>query len=55
MGEETNKIDFKVVYGRSLAVVKSCLDNYFAKITVQEKQDFMLFFHLCLVYILILW
>lgn len=34
-------IDFKVVYGRSLAEVKSCLDKFFVKMTVQDKQDFI--------------
>lgn len=34
-------IDFKVVYGRSLTEVKSCLDKFFVKMTLQDKQDFI--------------
>lgn len=35
------RIDFKVVYGRSLTEVKSCLDKFFVKMTLQDKQDFI--------------
>lgn len=34
-------IDFKVVYGQSLAEVRNCLDKFFTKMTIQEKQDFI--------------
>lgn len=34
-------IDFKVVYGQSLAEVRNCLDQFFPEMTVQDKQDFI--------------
>ena len=34
-------IDFKIAYGQSLAEVRNCLDKFFPKMTVQEKQDFI--------------
>lgn len=37
-------IEFKVVYGQSLAEVKNCLDRFFAEMTVQDKQDFIFSF-----------
>lgn len=43
--EENSRIerltDFKVVYGQSLAEVRSCLDKFFTKMTEQDKQDFI--------------
>lgn len=37
-------IEFKVVYGQSLAEVRNCLDKFFPEITVQDKQDFIFSF-----------
>lgn len=37
-------IEFKVVYGRSLAEVRNCLDKFFPEMTVQDKQDFIFSF-----------
>ena len=37
-------IEFKVVYGQSLAEVRNCLDKFFPKMTVQDKQDFIFSF-----------
>ena len=34
-------IDFKVVYGQSLAEIKKCLDKFFPEMAVQDKQDFI--------------
>lgn len=34
-------IDFKVVYGQSLAEVRNCLDKFFTEMTPQDKQDFI--------------
>lgn len=34
-------IDFKVVYGQSLAEIRNCLDKFFPEMTVQNKQDFI--------------
>ena len=34
-------IDFKVVYGQSLAEVRNCLDKFFPEMTVQDKQSFI--------------
>lgn len=43
--EESSRIerlaDFKVVYGQSLTEVRNCLDKFFPKMTIQEKQDFI--------------
>lgn len=37
-------VEFKVVYGRSLAEVRNCLDKYFPTMTNQDKQDFIFSF-----------
>lgn len=37
-------IEFKVVYGESLAEVRNCLDKFFPEMTVQDKQDFIFSF-----------
>lgn len=37
-------IEFKVVYGQSLAEVSNCLDQFFPEMTVQDKQDFIFSF-----------
>ena len=37
-------IEFKVVYGRSLAEVRNCLDKFFPEMTAQDKQDFIFSF-----------
>lgn len=37
-------IEFKVVYGQSLAEVRDCLDKFFSDMTVQDKQDFIFSF-----------
>lgn len=37
-------IEFKVVYGKSLAEVRKCLDKFFLGMTVKEKQDFIFSF-----------
>jgi AcrR family transcriptional regulator len=37
-------IEFKVVYGKSLAEVRNCLDKFFLGMTVKEKQDFIFSF-----------
>lgn len=37
-------IEFKVVYGQSLAEVRNCLDKFFMEMTVQDKQDFIFSF-----------
>lgn len=37
-------VEFKVVYGKSLAEVRNCLDKFFPKMTVQDKQDFIFSF-----------
>lgn len=37
-------IEFKVVYGQSLAEVRNCLDKFFPEMTVQDKQDFIFSF-----------
>ena len=37
-------IEFKVVYGRSLAEVRNCLDKFFPEMTVQDKQNFIFSF-----------
>lgn len=37
-------IEFKVVYGQSLAEVRNCLDQFFPEMTVQDKQDFIFSF-----------
>lgn len=34
-------IDFKGVYGQSLAEVRNCLDKFFTEMTAQDKQDFI--------------
>lgn len=34
-------VDFKIVYGQSLAEVKNCLDKFFPEMTIREKQDFV--------------
>lgn len=34
-------IDFKVVYGQSLAEVRNCLDKFLPEMTVQDKQSFI--------------
>lgn len=34
-------IDFKVVYGQSLAEVRNCLDKFYPDMTVQDKQSFI--------------
>lgn len=46
--EENSRIErlteFKAVYGQSLAEVRSCLDQFFPEMTVQDKQDFIFSF-----------
>lgn len=37
-------IEFKVVYGQSLAEARNCLDKFFPEMTVQDKQDFIFSF-----------
>lgn len=37
-------IEFKVVYGQSLAEVRNCLDKFFPEMTAQDKQDFIFSF-----------
>ena len=37
-------IEFKVVYGQSLAEVRNCLDKFFPEMTLQDKQDFIFSF-----------
>ena len=37
-------IEFKVVYGQSLAEVGNCLNKFFPEMTVQDKQDFLFSF-----------
>lgn len=37
-------IEFKVVYGQSLAEVRNCLDQFFPEMTVQDKQNFIFSF-----------
>ena len=37
-------VEFKAVYGQSLAEVKNCLDQFFPEMTVQDKQDFIFSF-----------
>ncbi len=37
-------IEFKVVYGQSLAEVRNCLDKFFPEMPVQDKQDFIFSF-----------
>ena len=37
-------IEFKVVYGQTLAEVRNCLDKFFTEMTVQDKQDFIFSF-----------
>lgn len=37
-------IEFKVVYGQSLAEVRNCLDKFFAEMTEQDKKDFIFSF-----------
>lgn len=37
-------IEFKAVYGQSLAEVRNCLDKFFPEITVQDKQNFIFSF-----------
>lgn len=37
-------IEFKVVYGQSLAEVRNCLDKFFPEMTVQDKQNFIFSF-----------
>ncbi|MCX4267886.1 MAG: TetR family transcriptional regulator [Lachnospiraceae bacterium] len=37
-------IEFKVVYGKSLTEVRNCLDKFFPKMTVQDKQNFIFSF-----------
>lgn len=43
--EENSRLErlteFKVAYGKSLAEVRNCLDQFFPKMTVQDKQDFI--------------
>lgn len=43
--EENSRIErlteFKSAYGKSLAEVRNCLDQFFPKMTVQDKQDFI--------------
>ena len=48
--------EFKVVYGKSLAEARNCLDKFFTELTVQDKQNFIFsFFRLCLGFPLIRW
>lgn len=46
--EENSRIErlteFKMVYGKTLAEVKSCLDKFFPEMTLQDKQDFIFSF-----------
>ena len=37
-------IEFKAVYGQSLAEVRNCLDKFFPEMTVQDKQNFIFSF-----------
>lgn len=37
-------IEFKVVYGQSLAEVRNCLDKFFPEMPVQDKQNFIFSF-----------
>lgn len=37
-------IEFKEVYGQSLAEVRNCLDKFFTEMTAQDKQDFIFSF-----------
>jgi len=37
-------IEFKAVYGQSLAEVRNCLDKFFPEMTVQDRQDFIFSF-----------
>lgn len=37
-------IEFKVVYGRSLAEMRNCLDKFFPNMSVGDKQDFIFSF-----------
>ncbi len=37
-------IEFKSAYGKSLAEVRNCLDQFFPEMTVQDKQDFIFSF-----------
>ncbi len=37
-------IEFKVVYGQSLAEVRNCLDKFFPEMSVQDKQNFIFSF-----------
>lgn len=37
-------VEFKVVYGQSLAEVRSCLDKFFPQMTIQDKQNFIFSF-----------
>lgn len=37
-------VEFKTVYGQSMAEVKHCLDKFFADMTDQHKQDFIFSF-----------
>lgn len=37
-------IEFKAVYGKSLAEVRNCLDKFFPEMTVQDKQNFIFSF-----------
>lgn len=37
-------IEFKMVYGKSLAEVRNCLDKFFPEMMAQDKQDFIFSF-----------
>lgn len=37
-------VEFKVVYGRALAEVGSCLEKFFPEMTEEERQDFLYLF-----------
>lgn len=37
-------IEFKVAYGQALAEVRNCLDQFFPKMTAQDKEDFVFSF-----------
>ena len=37
-------MEFKSVYGQSLKEVKNCLDQFFPKMSEQDKQDFVFSF-----------
>lgn len=37
-------VEFKVVYGQSLVEVRNCLDKFFLKMSVKDKQDFIFSF-----------